>query len=167
MNIKIVNQNILDADVQAIVNPANSFGYMGGGLAAELKDVCGQEVEDEVVHVAPIPIGHAVLTSGGARRDFVIIHSPTMEQPAGYTDVDIVRQATQAALECAEENNIQSIAFPGMGTGIGELPKEDVAKTMLTVLINFEYKSIKRVVLCAINQDLFDAFEKAFGKSVV
>ncbi len=164
MKIEIVNDNIFEVDVQAIVNPANSYGYMGGGLALELRELCGQEVEDEIVHHAPIPIGHAVITSGGSQQ-FQIIHSPTMEQPAGYTDIEIVRQATFAALVCAEENDLESIAFPGMGTGVGGLDKKEAAKAMFEVILNFKVQSVKKIMLCAINDELFSAFEEVFGQS--
>ena len=164
MEIEIVNDDILNLDVEAIVNPANSYGYMGGGLAAVLRDALGQEVEDEVVHYAPIPIGHAVLTGGGSRSEIVVIHAPTMEQPAGYTDIEIVKQATLAALNCAEEHKITSLAFPGMGTGVGGLDKQDAANAMMRVILTFSPQSLKRVVLCALNEDLFEAFGKAFGQ---
>ena len=41
--------SITTVQVEAIVNPANSFGFMGGGVAGVLKKVGGQEIEDEAL----------------------------------------------------------------------------------------------------------------------
>jgi len=46
----------------AIINPANSYGYKGGGVADAIKRVGGAEIEKEAVNGAPIAIGKAVST---------------------------------------------------------------------------------------------------------
>src|SRR3989338_1003996 len=118
MKITIKQGDITGLAIDAIVNAANSYGYMGGGVAGAIKRIGGQKIEMEAVSQAPIPIGCAVITTAGRLRYKHVIHSPTMEQPGSLTDVGNVKEATRAALECAEENNLKIIAIPGMGTGI-------------------------------------------------
>jgi O-acetyl-ADP-ribose deacetylase len=163
MKITIKQADIGQLQVDAIINPANSYGFMGGGIAGAIKQFGGQEIEMEVIAHAPIPIGHAVLTTAGNLRAKHIIHSPTMEQPAAVTDLATIKEATKAALDCAEENNFKKIAIPGMGTGVGRVPKEKAALAILEVILNYEPNSLEEVVLFDKSQEMVDAFDKAFN----
>ena len=119
MSIIVKKGDLTQISCDAIVNPANSFGYMGGGVAGAIKNVGGIEIENEAVAKAPIPVGTAVFTiAGGLPCDYVI-HAPTMEKPAMRIGVENVRLATRAALEVGVELHLKSIAIPGMGTGVG------------------------------------------------
>src|SRR5205809_6959317 len=86
IQIRVVQGSILEMEVQAIVNAANSRGIMGGGVAGVIKRAAGAEVDEEARRQAPIPVGSAVLTSGGRTRYQAIIHAPTTPAPASGTD---------------------------------------------------------------------------------
>lgn len=163
LKIKVLHDDITRLDVDAIVNAANSYGYMGGGVAGAIKRFGGQEIELEAVSHAPIPIGHAVLTTAGKLKAKHVIHAPTMEQPASRTDAGNVREATMAALECAEENKLERIAMPGMGTGVGSVGKEEAAKAMAEAIINFDCKCLKEIILVDMNEEMVEAFRRVFG----
>jgi len=68
VEIKIKKGDITTVEVDAIVNPANSYGYMGGGVAGSLKEKGGDEIEQEACESAPIPIGSCVVTTGGSLK---------------------------------------------------------------------------------------------------
>ena len=72
------------------------------------------------------------------------------------TNVSNVRKAVKAALNKARDLNISSIAFPGMGTGVGGVSYRDAAKTMVSAIINHvkEDTSVKRILLVAIDKEL-------------
>ena len=129
--IKVIEGDITSLEVDAIVNPANSYGYMGGGVAYAIKRAGGGEIEREAVEKSPINIGKAIVTTAGKLKAQYVIHAPTMRRPAERTDVDNIKAATRAALKVAEENNIMSIAFPGMGTGVGGVDEKDAARVMI------------------------------------
>ena len=162
MKITIIQGDITNLSVDAIVNAANSYGYMGGGVAGAIKRIGGREIEMEAVSQAPIPVGHAVLTTAGRLRCKHVVHAPTMEQPASLIDVGNVNEATRAALECAEENGLKRIAIPGLGTGVGGAPIDKAAKAMLDVIVNFDEKSLEEVILIDRNKEMVDAWNKAF-----
>ena len=61
----------------------------------------------------------AVVTNAGTLFAKQVIHAPTMEQPGMKIGVENVRRATRAALLAAARTNIDLIAIPGMGTGLG------------------------------------------------
>ena len=56
VKIKVLRGDITKLKVDAIVNPANSFGYMSGGVALAIKRAGGEEIEKEAVKKAPIEI---------------------------------------------------------------------------------------------------------------
>jgi len=149
-------------DVDAIVNPANSYGLMGGGVALAIKKAGGDAIEDGAVDASPIPVGTAVLTTAGLLKARYVIHAPTMTEPAEETDLENVRMAVRAALRCAVENNILSLAFPGMGTGVGGIGKDDAARAMLEEIRYFTQKnsSIKEIRLVGFDDGLHTAFIK-------
>jgi O-acetyl-ADP-ribose deacetylase (regulator of RNase III) len=142
----------------AIVNPANSYGYMGGGVAGAIKRIGGIEIENEAISLAPIPIGKAIVTTAGSLPCQHVIHAPTMKEPAMRINIDNVKLATRAALKLAEDLKIKSIAIPGMGTGVGGVSLSDAAREMVTVAKEFEDK-FEKIVFIGINNDLIEAFK--------
>tara|TARA_Y100000310_G_C20585272_1_gene765063 strand:- start:714 stop:1211 length:498 start_codon:yes stop_codon:yes gene_type:complete len=162
MDIKIVEDDITQVDVDAVVNPANSYGYMGGGVAGALKKEGGVEIETEAASHAPIMIGDAVLTTGGKLACRQVIHAPTMEQPGGSSILAHVSEALNAALQKAEEEGFERIAIPGMGTGVGGLPKDKVAEAMIDVLVNFDFKVVTEIMLVDVDKAMVKAWSSVY-----
>jgi len=133
---------------------------MGGGVAGAIKRTGGVEIEREALKYAPVPVGKAVATGAGKLRARAVIHAPTMERPAMRTSVEKVRAAVKAALECAEEKGFASVAFPGMGTGVGGLPIDDAARVMVEVVKEFVDRGtgIKCVLFVGFDEELTEAF---------
>lgn len=160
MKITIRQGSILEQQADAIVNAANSKGVMGGGVAGAIRRAGGVVIEREAITQAPIPIGSAVITTGGS-LPFRIIHAPTMEHPAEETNVSAVKLATLAALELADKCDFKRIAIPGMGTGVGGVSPIDAAAAMIAVIKAFPAKSLQEVILVDISGEMVDAWRKA------
>lgn len=155
--------NIVDEDVDAIVNPANSLMIMGGGVAGAIKRFGGEEIEREALKYAPVPVGGAVATSAGRLRARYVIHAPTMEKPAEKTTLEAVRKAVAAALRIVAELNLGRIAFPGMGTGVGGLAVYEAVKAMAETVkeaLDSGYK-LKEVVFVAYTPSDVEEFRRA------
>ncbi|MFH1857756.1 MAG: macro domain-containing protein [Candidatus Omnitrophota bacterium] len=161
MEIIVEQGDLTQKKVDAIVNPANSGGRMGGCVAGVIRRVGGAVIEEEAVKQAPIPIGKAVLTTAGALPCKGVIHAPTMVQPAELATAEAVRKATEGALRCAEGAGLSSIAFPGMGTGVGRLPVDVAAKTMVQVIRAFPAKKLTQAYLIGFEKKMVDAFQNA------
>jgi O-acetyl-ADP-ribose deacetylase (regulator of RNase III) len=143
----------------AIVNPGNSYGYMGGGVAGAIKRIGGSEIENEAISKAPIPVGNAVATTSGSLPCKYVIHAPTMKEPAMRINVENVTLATNAAFEIAVELRINNIAIPGMGTGVGGVNTDDAAKTMINIAKNFEDK-FEKIIFLDSNDEMIVSFNK-------
>lgn len=133
---------------------------MGGGVALAIKKRGGKEIEKEAISKAPIPVGSAVATTAGKLKARYVIHASTMEKPAQRIPVENVALATQAALELAAKLKLRSIAFPGMGTGVGGVAPEDAAKAMLEVIKNHRGEFPEEVILVAFDSRLYEAFSQ-------
>src|SRR5690606_31962075 len=66
--LEVIQGDITECAVDAIVNAANNHLWMGAGVAGAIKRKGGQVIEDEAVRLGPIPVGEAVATSGGALK---------------------------------------------------------------------------------------------------
>jgi O-acetyl-ADP-ribose deacetylase (regulator of RNase III) len=158
VTITVAHGSILDVDADVIVNAANSLGIMGGGVAGVIKRAAGQEVEDEARRQVPIPVGTAVLTSGGTTKFKGIIHAPTMPRPAMRVSASNVALATKAALALADQHEFQSIALPGMGTGVGGVAHGDAAAMMIREIQGYSPRSLKWVILIDVDEAMVAAW---------
>ena len=156
----VIQGSILEVEAQAIVNAANSSGAMGGGVAGVIRRAAGSEVEKEAMQQAPIPVGHAVLTSSGKTPFQGIIHAPTMPRPAMRIPADNVGKATRAALTVADEQGFSSLAIPGMGTGVGGVMPADAAGRMIKEIKSFVPRSLTRVILIDVDPTMVNAWRE-------
>ena len=164
LKIEIKQGSILELDCDALVNPANSYGLMGGGLARAIKRSGGKIIEEEAAAKAPIEVGSGVATTAGLLKFKAIIHAPTMKQPAELATKLNGALATRAALRLADSLNFSSLAFPGMGTGVGKLAVEEAAEAMLSEILSFKATCLKFVTLCDLNASLITAWENCLSK---
>jgi len=160
LHVPVVQGSILESNVEAIVNAANSSGYMGGGVAGAIKRAAGIEVEQEAVRQAPIPVGSAVMTSGGATKFAHIIHAPTMPQPGMAIPAANVALATRATLRLADQKGLASIALPGMGTGVGGVAHAEAARAMVQEIKTFRPKSLQSVILVDVDPAMVNAWQR-------
>lgn len=163
MEIRFEVGDLTKIAAEAIVNPANSEGEMGGGVAGAIRKRGGKRIEQEAMELAPIPIGEAVLTTAGGKLacDYVI-HAPTMEVPVQKTSVNNIRKAMKAALTLAREEEIKSLAIPGMGTGTGRVPVDEAAKAMIAVLKESPAltEHLDELILVDMNPDMVAAWQR-------
>ncbi|MCD6301789.1 MAG: macro domain-containing protein [Staphylothermus sp.] len=165
--IKCVVGDITSIEADAIVNPANSWMLMGGGVAGVLKRKGGSEIEREARKYAPVEIGKAIVTSAGRLRAKYVIHSPTMEKPAMKISSENAYKATKAALFKGIDLNVSKIAFPGMGTGIGGLSPKEAAKAMLRAIrevLDSVSECFDEIIIIDINKEVPEAFCKELEK---
>ena len=160
MKIVVEKKSLLEMKVDAIVNPANSSGQMGGGVAGLIKKLGGAQIEKDAMAQAPIAIGEAVLTKAGRLPVKWVIHAPTMEKPAEKTSAEKVFRAAAAAIELAKKKGIKTLAIPGMGTGVGKVPAKDAARAIVDAIRNFSDNKVDTVYLVDLNDQMVSAFKE-------
>jgi O-acetyl-ADP-ribose deacetylase (regulator of RNase III) len=161
MVIHIAKSDITEMAVDAVVNPANSLGIMGGGVAAALSRKGGPTIQREAMSLAPIAVGAAVITAAGQLWAKHVIHAPTMDEPGMKIGVENVRRATRAALIAAAHRGLETIALPGMGTGLGGVDPADAARAMVDELRAHRQANPTTVYLVDLNDNILRHLEEA------
>lgn len=142
VKIRVVTGDITKQKIDAIVNPANSRMLMGGGVAGAIKRAGGEEIEAEALKKAPVQVGEAIATKPRRLPAKFVIHTPTMSRPAMYINEENVELTMQGALKCAQKLKISSLAFPGLGKGVGGIPMRTAAYVMMQKLKQYIDESI-------------------------
>jgi len=161
MQVHVARSEIYKLQVDAIVNPANSLGIMGGGIGGLIKRHGGDVIQHEAMGRAPIAIGAAIVTGAGALPCQHIIHAPTMEEPGMKIGAENVRRAARAALIASDRLNFKVIAFPGMGTDLGDVALDEAARAIVEEIRAHKRPSPETIYLVDPSQEMVDAFEEA------
>lgn len=159
LEIEIQQGDITKVKADAIVNPANSFGWMGSGSAGAIKKAGGEEIEKEAVDNAPLEIGRAIKTTAGKLPHQAVIHAPTLESPTEKAQSYNVAISVKGALFLADDQKFKTIAMPGMGTGVGGFPEKEAAKVMIKELKNFQPMNLEKVILIDIDEKVVKAWQ--------
>lgn len=138
--VSIIRGNILDVECDAIVSPANSFGFMDGGLDHALSERFGWNLQERLqarIRSHPIRellVGEALIIETGDPRVPWLVSAPTMRVPMRLRQSINAYLAMKAILATVMTHNgnppIRSVAIPGLGTGVGKLSAEIAARQM-------------------------------------
>jgi O-acetyl-ADP-ribose deacetylase (regulator of RNase III) len=168
--LEVVQGDITECAVDAIVNAANNYLWMGAGVAGAIKRKGGQAIEDEAVRQGPIAVGEAVVTGAGSLKAHHVIHAAAMGQDL-ITDAELIRQATVNSLKRATELGLESLALPALGTGVGGFAVDEAAHVMIEAtgvfLRNTAQPSLKRVLFVLFTPDALRTFEAALAKAML
>ncbi len=122
--------DITAANVDAVVNAANTRLQLGAGVVGAIRRKGGPTIQQECDSVGPISLGEAAITGGGQLTARYVIHAASMHL-GGLTNEGSLRDATINSLKRAAEKQLASIAFPAIGTGVAGFPLDRCAQVML------------------------------------
>ena len=131
--IVIIAGDLVEQDVDAIVNAANTDLVLGGGVAGAIRSRGGPAIQRECDAHGPVNLGEAALTGGGELAARYVIHAASMRL-GGSTTAESLRSSMDRAFRLARENDVKTIAIPAVGTGIAGFPMEDCATVMARAL---------------------------------
>lgn len=159
--IKLLKGDLTEINADAIVNPANNQGFMGGGVAFAIKKKGGEIIEKQAIAKSPYEIGDAIITTGGKLKAKYVIHAGVMGMDF-ITDENKIRNSTLNSLKRAEELKLKSIAFPSFGTGVGRIPAEKSANAMFKAVKEHLKKesSLKEILFVLYNDEIYKRFEQ-------
>ncbi len=124
------------SEVEAVVNAANARLETGGGVAGAIHSAAGPGLAQEAKKYAPIEPGEAVITGGHNLPNSHVIHCLGPVYGRDKPEDELLTQCYEQALKLAEENNIDSLAFPAISTGAFGYPKEPAARIALQTVID-------------------------------
>jgi O-acetyl-ADP-ribose deacetylase len=161
--VVLLQGDLTEMDVDAIVNAANNDLQLGGGVAGAIRRKGGEIIQRECDAVGSIPIGGAAITPGGKLRARFVIHAASM-QLGGETTARALRSSTAHSLRIAAEGKLRSIAFPAIGTGIANFPVSECAQIMLREVVDHLKgpTSLEQVYFVLFDSSGLAAFEKVW-----
>ncbi|MEM0050286.1 MAG: macro domain-containing protein [Candidatus Bathyarchaeia archaeon] len=163
--IELVKGDITELDVDCIVNAANTMLKMGGGVAGAIRRKGGEKIQEEcdriVAEKGPIPVGGAVITSGGNLKAKYVIHAVGPVYGEGDEERKL-RDAVINSLKLADQHKVTSIAFPAISTGVFGMPKKMCAETMLPAAISYVKggTTIRKIIFCLYDDEAFNIFRE-------
>ena len=150
-SVSVFRGSIFDLECDAMISPANSFGFMDGGIDAWFCWRFGDKIQDSVrlailkFWQGELPIGCAEIVETGDESVPFVISAPTMRVPMYLGDESINPYlAMRAAIMLCRNGvfkdgkhqgarvneHVKTIAIPGLGTGVGAVPFELAAFQM-------------------------------------
>lgn len=134
LTIEVLQGDLTQEDVDAIVNAANNDLELGGGVAGAIARAGGPQIQAECRAIGPIAVGDAAITGGGRLTARFVIHAASMRL-GGRTSAESLRGSTRRSLEIASQRRLRSIAFPAIGTGIARFSIDECARIMLEEVV--------------------------------
>ena len=163
--LELLDGDITEMQTDAIVNAANAQLVLGGGVAGAIRRKGGPEIQKECDAKGPTFVGGAVITTGGNLKAKFVIHAVGPRMGEGGED-EKLKNATLNSLKVADENNLESISFPAISTGIFGFPIERCAEIMLRTTISYlkGQTGIQKVIFCLFGRESFDVFAEQLRK---
>ncbi len=160
--IEIIQADITQLNVDAIVNAANSSLLGGGGVDGAIHRAAGPKLLSECKTLGGCPTGEAKITKGYNLKASFIIHTVGPVWYGGNNNENSLLAACyRNTMLLAIKHNCISIAFPNISTGVYGFPKESAAGIAIHevksfLLINNE---IKKVIFCCFDTENFSIYK--------
>lgn len=138
-DIEICFEDITKIKCDAVVSPANSFGFMDGGLDYQLSERFGWDLEKRLqIIIKGLPesellVGQALIIDTNDKEVPFLISAPTMCIPTNFnidTSVNAYLAMKAILIKAKQSENISTVSIPGLCTGTGGMKADIAARQM-------------------------------------
>ncbi|XP_075353008.1 ADP-ribose glycohydrolase MACROD2 isoform X3 [Mycteria americana] len=167
--VSLYRGDITLLEVDAIVNAANSSLLGGGGVDGCIHRAAGPCLVAECRNLSGCETGQAKITCGYDLPAKYVIHTvgPIARGYLTDTHKENLANCYKSSLKLAKENNIRSIAFPCISTGIYGFPNEPAAVIALNTIkewLSKNHNEVDRIIFCVFLEVDYKIFKKKMGE---
>ena len=166
--IKLVSGDITKIpEVEAIVNAANNYLEMGGGVCGAIFKAAGNELIKECKEIGSCNTGEAVITKGYNLPNKYIIHTVGPRYSTGENgESEKLESAYYKSLKLAKIKGIRKIAFPSISTGIYRFPVDEGAEIALSTAKKFldENSDSFDLILWVLDEKTYVVYKEKYEK---
>ncbi len=166
----VIKGDITRMNTQAIVNAANTSLLGGGGVDGAIHKTAGPELLKECELLGGCKTGEAKITSGYKLKAEYVIHTPGPIWRGGDKGEDeLLRNCYENSLKLAVENEITSISFPSISTGVYRFPVERAAEIAIKAIKEFidNDKTIELINMVCFDETTYRAYKKVYDEICV
>lgn len=165
MKIELLKGDITKVEVDAIVNAANTSLLGGGGVDGAIHKAGGAKILEECYKIrnqqGGCKVGEAVITTAGNLFAKKIIHTVGPKWNNGISNEEEKLQSCYIeCLKLAETNNLTSIAFPNISTGIYGFPKDKAAKIAYDSINKWKSDKIEKIILVCFDDESYSIYKR-------
>jgi O-acetyl-ADP-ribose deacetylase (regulator of RNase III) len=162
----LVQGDITRQETDAIVNAANSSLMGGGGVDGAIHRAGGPAILNEcrqiIARIGRLPTGKAVITTGGNLKARYVIHTVGPVWHGGNKgEAELLASAYSESLKLTAEQNLKSVSFPSISTGVYSYPVAEAARIALDTVIAFlrdESTSLNEVVFVLYDANTYQTY---------
>ncbi len=161
--ISLIKDDITKLNVNAIVNAANSKLAGGGGVDGAIHRAAGTELAIACSLLNGCPTGDAKITQGFKLPAKYIIHTVGPVWRGGNSNErELLESCYKTSLDIAVQNNVSSIAFPNISTGIYGFPKKEAAELAIKTVVDFLNKNQlpEEVIFVCFDDDNYNIYNE-------
>lgn len=160
----VIVGDITKLEVDAIVNAANSSLLGGGGVDGAIHAAAGRGLYEECRTLGGCQVGHCKITGAYNLPCNKVIHAvgPDCRAMSVEKAEPLLASCYKEALDLAQGNGINSIAFPCISAGIYKYPKVEAAKVALNTIEQARKNGFDgSITICCFSDEDLIAYEKA------
>ena len=164
--LEIIQGDIASQDTQAVVNAANQQLAPGGGVAGVIHKAAGPGLWKECRKLGGCATGQARLTKGYGLPNEYVIHTVGPVYSGKARDAELLSSCYRESIKLAAENNITSISFPALSTGVFGYPLDEAASVALCAIVTAleKYSQVELVRMVLYDEAALTAHLKAVKK---